>query len=101
MQNVYHKFASFSPHRLLGLKGLSRLYIVLFYATLAVGLYAAVCWVGTFMQDPAELGTYSAPVRKIYLLAFAQALLACVGWSVLIRVCQALHEACQALSNSK
>ena len=97
MRNDSKKITAWLPHRWLELKGLSRLYTGLFYATLAVGMYAAGCWIHTFCIDPAELAVQSAPLRKIYLLAFLQSLLACLGWALLLRLCRALQQLEQAL----
>lgn len=90
MPNGYKKMIPFLPHNWLGLTGLRRLFIVLFYATLLVGLYAAWNWACTFWTDPAQLAAYSAPLRRIYGLAALQALLACTGWSVFIQLLGAL-----------
>lgn len=91
MRNVYKRVFPLMPHNWLGLSGLANLFILLFYATGAVGLYAVCCWAATFFTDPAILQAASAPIRRIYGLASIQALLVCVGWWVLIAGCRALN----------
>ncbi len=91
MQTVSKKIRPYLPHNWLELKGLSRLFSALFYATLTVGIYAAGCWINTFLTDPAALAVHSAPLRKIYLLATFQAVLACIGWALLIQICRTLQ----------
>lgn len=84
MPNGFKNFHAFLPHNWLGLTGLKRLFTMLFYATLFVGVYAAFNWLATFWTDPATLAAQSAPLRRIYGLAALQAMLACVGWSLFI-----------------
>ena len=86
MPNGFKNFHAFLPHNWLGLTGLKRLFTVLFYATFFVGVYAAFHWLATFWTDPATLAIQSAPLRRIYGLAALQAMLACVGWSLFIRL---------------
>lgn len=96
MLNVCKKILPFLPHNWLGLTGLRRLFILLFYVTLAVGVYAACCFVQTLFMDPAELAVHSAPLRRLYGLAVLQAALACVGWLTLIHGMGALTAVCRA-----
>lgn len=95
MPNGYKKMIPFLPHRWLELAGLRRLFTVLFYATLLVGLYAAWNWACTFWTDPAQLAAHSAPLRRIYGLAALQALLACSGFCALIRLSAVLDLLCK------
>lgn len=97
MRDACKKILPFLPHNWLGLKGLRRLFIALFYATLAVGAYAALCWVQTLFISAAELAVHSAPLRRIYALAALQAALACMGWTLLIRLLGALIAVRQTL----
>lgn len=90
MPNEFKKIIPFLPHHWLELPGLRRLFIGLFYATLAVGLYAAWEWAATFWADPAQLAAQSAPLRRIYGLAAFQAAAACVGWTAFIRLLETL-----------
>lgn len=89
MQNASKKYF---PHNWLGLKGLSRLYTVLFYATFLFALYSAWNWLATFWMDPAELQLHSAPLRRLYGFAAIQAGLVCLAWGVFARSCQVLHQ---------
>lgn len=43
MQNAFNKITAYLPHNWVELNGLRRFFLVLFYLTLAIGLYAAVC----------------------------------------------------------
>lgn len=97
MPNACKKILPFLPHSWLDLAGLRKLFILLFYATLAVGLYAAACFVQTLFMDAAELAVHSAPLRRLYGLAVLQAMLACVGWLTLIHGLGALAAVRQAL----
>lgn len=91
MPNGFKKLTPFLPHHWLELKGLSRLYLFLFYATLAVGLYAGACWLETYFQTPQQLALNSAPLRRLYGLAVLQAGLACLVWLFLHRFCRTLQ----------
>lgn len=52
MQNAFNKITAYLPHNWVELNGLRRFFLVVFYLTLAIGLYAAVCWAGTFLLRP-------------------------------------------------
>lgn len=79
MQNAFNKIAPYLPHNWLGLNGLRRIFTVLFYLTFIIGLYATVCWAGTFFTPAGELAAASAPLRRLYGQAAVQAALACAG----------------------
>ena len=95
MPNGYKKIIPFLPHHWLELTGLRRLFILLFYATLAVGLYAVWGWAETFWMDPSQLAAQSAPTRRIYGLAMLQAAAVCIGWAVFIRLLGTLERLCR------
>lgn len=99
MPIVSRRIQAFLPHNWLELKGLLRIYVVLFYVTLGIGIYAFGCWIQTFWTDPAQLAVQSAPLRKIYLLATLQAGLACTAEFLLISLCRSLQKVLCQLSN--
>ncbi len=98
MRTAYLKIEPFLPHNWLDLPGLRRVFIALFYATLAVGLYAAVQWGLTFFTPPEQLALNSAPLRRLYGLATLQAALACVGFSLPVCGLKALSDILRAVS---
>lgn len=94
MQNAFKKITPYLPHNWLELSGLRRFFTFLFYLTLAIGVYAAVFWAGTFFMSANDLAAASAPVRRLYGLAALQAVLACAGMRFFILGLQVL-DACQ------
>lgn len=79
------------PHNWLGLKGLSIVWTVLFYATLAFGVYAAYNWI-LVLQLPEEFWQQnSAPLIRIYGLAAGASLLAAATEMGILRVLAALQ----------
>lgn len=98
MQNAFNKITAYLPHNWVELNGLRRFFLVVFYLTLAIGLYAAVCWVGTFFAPAGDLAAASAPMRRIYGLAALQAALACAGIRLFILGLQVLDDTQKALT---
>lgn len=79
------------PHNWLGLKGLSVAWTVLFYATLAFGVYTAYNWI-LVLQLPEEFWQQnSAPLIRIYGFATGAAFLAAAVETGILRVLAALN----------
>ena len=88
MQNAFNKITAYLPHNWVELNGLRRFFLVVFYLTLAIGLYAAVCWAGTFFAPAGDLAAASA----------LQAALACAGIRFFILGLQVLDDTQKALT---
>lgn len=87
---------NFFPHRWIGLKAIEILGLVLFYATLAVGIYALGCLIYSFFVTPENL-TYS---RKLYGSAAIQAGIACLAELTIVKLCHALRVSEQSVSKN-
>ncbi len=90
----------FFPHRWVGLKTVEVICLILFYATLAVGIYALGCLIYTFFVSPETLAQNSAPARKLYGFAALQAALACVAELTVAKICSALRKTKNYLSKN-
>ncbi len=87
----------FFPHRWIGLKTIEVIGLILFYATLAVGVYALGCFLYTFLLSSDILAQNSAPARKLYGFATLQAGLTCIIELALVKICQALRISAQSI----
>lgn len=81
----------FIPHRWIGLKGLTRFFIFLFYIPLIVFVYSAIQWVNALLTPAQQLIAYSAPVKQLWFSAMVQSLLIALLLAAVIKVLQALY----------
>lgn len=80
----------FIPHRWVGLKGLTRFFIFLFYIPLIIFLYSGVQWVIALLTPAEKLAVYSAPIKQLWASAAVQSLLLLVLLAGVISLLRAL-----------
>lgn len=80
----------FIPHRWIGLKGLMRFFVFLFYIPFIIFLYSAFEWAHTVLFPPPA--SYSAPLKQIWAAACVQGLLLAVLLAAVIAVLKALAD---------
>lgn len=80
----------FIPHRWIGLKGLTRFFIFLFYIPFIIFLYSATQWIMALLTPAEKLATYSAPIKQLWASAAVQSLLLLVLLAGVISLLRAL-----------
>ena len=82
----------FIPHRWIGLKGLTRFFIFLFYIPFIIFLYSATQWIMALLTPAEKLATYSAPIKQLWAGAAVQSLLLAVLLCTVIAVLKTLAD---------